>query len=265
MPFTSLNIKLNILPSVTTKDCKHLVIDAGHISIESDLADKAAVREIHMKRNQRYSDDDYKRLESLMYDKLSLKLKDAQVMRDISFPSLVIYSFIPQFVIGNDLQSCREALTADVGDNLHLLERISIDLQVQNSIVPTAYSLARFKISGNLPSLKVNVSDTKYKSLMRLIDVCIPKFDDAEYTAAPVLPPQNRVASGAFQGLFGSKETDYMVSLDEDGGDKTVSRNTPIEPSEGNVDVRVVMSFIGANFNVRVTISGLNCVSMSSN
>jgi vacuolar protein sorting-associated protein 13A/C len=79
-PLHICNVSLNIcLPSVTTKDCKHLVIDAGHISIESDLADKDAVREIHMKRNQQYSDDDYKRLESLMYDKLSLKLKAAQV------------------------------------------------------------------------------------------------------------------------------------------------------------------------------------------
>jgi len=65
--------------SVTTKDCKHLVVDAGHISIESDLADKEAVREIHLKRNQQYSNDDYKRLESLMYDRMSLKLEAAQV------------------------------------------------------------------------------------------------------------------------------------------------------------------------------------------
>jgi len=70
---------LNNVYSVTTKDCKHLVVDAGHISIESDLADKEAVREIHLKRNQQYSNDDYKRLESLMYDRMSLKLEAAQV------------------------------------------------------------------------------------------------------------------------------------------------------------------------------------------
>lgn len=72
--------------SVTTKKCKHLLIDAGHISIESDLADKQAVQEIHQKRNQQYTDDDYKRLESLMYDKLSLKLEAAQV-RKFSIPT----------------------------------------------------------------------------------------------------------------------------------------------------------------------------------
>lgn len=69
---------------MTTKNCKHLFIDAGHISIESDLADKDAVREIHQKRNQQYNDEDYKQLESLMYDKLSLKLEAAQVREKVS-------------------------------------------------------------------------------------------------------------------------------------------------------------------------------------
>lgn len=65
--------------SVTTNDCKHLIIDAGHISIESDLADKKAIRTIRLKRNQKYTDEDYHYLESLMYDKMSLKLDAAQV------------------------------------------------------------------------------------------------------------------------------------------------------------------------------------------
>lgn len=76
-----MSVTLNITYSVTTNDCKHLVIDAGHISIESDLADKDAIRTIHLKRNQKYSDDDYKYLESLMYDKLLLRLEAAQVLK----------------------------------------------------------------------------------------------------------------------------------------------------------------------------------------
>lgn len=77
--FSSIFVQLNSPDSVTTKDCKHLVIDAGHISIESDLVDKEAVHEIHLKRNQQYNEEDYKRLESLMYDKMLLKLEAAQV------------------------------------------------------------------------------------------------------------------------------------------------------------------------------------------
>lgn len=34
---------------------------------------------IHQKRNIKYTDEDFRNLESLMYDKLFLRLKDAQV------------------------------------------------------------------------------------------------------------------------------------------------------------------------------------------
>jgi len=71
---------LLIFCSITTSSCKHLVVDAGHIAVESDLVDKEAIRAIQSKRNQQYNEEDYRQLESLMYDKLSLRLEDAQVI-----------------------------------------------------------------------------------------------------------------------------------------------------------------------------------------
>ncbi|RDB28887.1 Vacuolar protein sorting-associated protein 13 [Hypsizygus marmoreus] len=200
-----MNAPVIIIPeNVSTHDCTHLIIDAGHISIESDLADKGAIRTIHLKRNQQYNEEDYKYLESLMYDKVLLKLDAAQ------------------FIIGNNLQSCLDALQPGSIDSFHLLERINIDLQVHNSIVPSALSLARFKVSGKLPTLQANFSDVKYKSLLRLIDVCIPKFgNDEEDTKRP--PPATRTTSGGFHlasGLFGLPETEYNVDEDGDDGNK---------------------------------------------
>lgn len=49
--------------------------------MESDLVDKDAMRELQAKKNQQYSEADYMRLESLMYDKVMLKLEAAQVIR----------------------------------------------------------------------------------------------------------------------------------------------------------------------------------------
>lgn len=49
--------------------------------MESDLADKDAMRQLQAKKNQQYSEADYRRLESLMYDKMMLKLEAAQVIR----------------------------------------------------------------------------------------------------------------------------------------------------------------------------------------
>lgn len=65
--------------SVSAAKCNHLVLDAGHIAIESNLADKEAIRDVQGKKNRSYSSADFERLESLMYDNFSVKLNDAQV------------------------------------------------------------------------------------------------------------------------------------------------------------------------------------------
>lgn len=57
------------------------MVDAGHIAVGSDLVDKEAIRTIQSKRSQQYSEEDYRQLESLMYDKVSLRLEDAQVIQ----------------------------------------------------------------------------------------------------------------------------------------------------------------------------------------
>ncbi|KAI0068196.1 hypothetical protein BV25DRAFT_1793389 [Artomyces pyxidatus] len=194
-----MNAPIIIIPeSITNHRCTHLVIDAGHIAIESDLADKEAVRQIHLKRNQKYTDDDYTTLESLMYDKFSLRLEAAQ------------------FILGDDLQSCRNALTSQDGDKLHLIERINIELQVQNSIVPSAVNLSRFKISGKLPTLQLNFSDTKYKSIMRLIDVTIPRFgNEPDQTTSAVAGTGYQLSSG----IFSLPGAEYTVDDDTDGSE----------------------------------------------
>ncbi len=117
---------------------------------------------------------------------------------------------------------------------MHLVERINIDLQVENSIVPSALSLARFKVSGSLPTLQMNLSDIKYKSLMRLIDVCIPKFGDDnpadDHTVNFPLHPS----------FFGPNETEYTVEEDGDDDDvESLKEDEFFEASEGLPDVRL--------------------------
>lgn len=74
-------VSFSLDSSITTKKCTHLVIDAGQISIVSELANKKAIQEIQAKRKQQYTDEDYKHLEAMMYDKLLVKLQSAQVSR----------------------------------------------------------------------------------------------------------------------------------------------------------------------------------------
>ena len=80
--------------------------------------------------------------------------------------------------------------------------------------MPSVVNLARFKISGKLPTLQLNFSDLKYKSILRLIDVTIPKFDDVIH---PATDSTAGISSG-YQlpsGLFDLPETEYNVD-DED-------------------------------------------------
>lgn len=164
-------------------------------------------------------------------------------------------------MIGDDIQACRKALTSPERDTLHLLERINMDFEVQNSIVPTAYNLARFKVSGTLPTLQLNMSDIKYRSLMRLIDVCIPHFGDdapkkpqipealkSEFPLSP-LPP-----TFTLPGVFRVKEASYTV-----GDDASIVENQKAEQgdndeefseaSSGDTDV----SFLSTFFICRLT------------
>ncbi|KAG8694260.1 hypothetical protein FRC09_009967, partial [Ceratobasidium sp. 395] len=129
------------------------------------------MREIDAKRKRQYTDDDYSQLESLMYDRFSVKLHAAQLL------------------LGNDLETALAGLnhSQDDAQQLHLLERINLDFAVQNTIVPDAVNLAKLKVSGKLPELKVNLSNQKYKGLMRILDIAIPKFgDDTDMTASQV-------------------------------------------------------------------------------
>jgi len=68
---------------------------------------------------------------------------------------------------------------AGAGDKkLHVVERINLEFGIQITIIPDAPNLPKCKVRGKLPSLRLNFSNTKYKGLMRLVDVAIPKFGD---------------------------------------------------------------------------------------
>ncbi|KAF8591826.1 vacuolar protein sorting-associated protein 13 [Ramaria rubella] len=204
-----------IIPEdITTEQSRHLVVDAGHIAIESDLAAKDARHELDEKLNQTFELEDFKRLESLMYDRFSLKFEAAQ------------------FLLGPDLNSCLRALESQ-GEkgSLHIVERINIELLMQNSILssraklPSVIKVPRIKVSGKLPTLQVNFSDTKYKAMMRFIEIAIPKFKDEPVQSQagliiqplPNRPPAFRLPPS----LFGSdSRAEYpLENTDDDDSD----------------------------------------------
>ena len=240
-----LQAPLIIVPdSVTQQSSICLILDAGHASVTSDLVDKATIRDIQAKRNQQYSDADYKRLEELMYDKFILKLESTQVL------------------IGSTVEGTRAQLDPESpSKNMHLIDRINMNFSIETCIVPKAADLTKFRISGQLPVLHASVSDAKYKSLMKLLDVAIPKFDTAQNdnisgakqvskgSAKDTTPQQSgRARSKSFQ--FSKQERELVLEEDRsDDGNEEFQ-----DSSEGlNKDT----SLQQRNFEFRFTVEKL--------
>lgn len=165
-----LQAPLIIVPvSITTENSTCLLVDAGHIHVNSELVDHSTMKEIQSKQRQSYDEDDLKRLESIMYDKFIVKLTSTQVL------------------IGSSIAETKAHLNVKAGDSrLHVVEQINVDFVVETSILPKAPNLTKLKVSGHLPMLHATVSDSKYKNLMQIIDVAIPKFNkNTELVAEP--------------------------------------------------------------------------------
>ncbi|WFD07777.1 Vacuolar protein sorting-associated protein 13 [Malassezia vespertilionis] len=161
----SLDVKAPIIvipEDVTSRDSLMLVLDAGHIAMRSLLADPETMDAIRAKHNRPYSEQDYRQLEDMMYDRYFIKLEAAQL------------------VLGRGYEANMKSIQQDTPRmDRHLLERINLSFTLQISIVPSAPTLTKCKLSGNLPSLNVHFSDAKYRTLMRIIDASIPRLDKA--------------------------------------------------------------------------------------
>ncbi|KAM7212439.1 putative vacuolar protein sorting-associated protein [Rhypophila decipiens] len=170
-----LQAPLIIVPeSITSKVSTCLIIDAGHISVNSELVDKDTMKDIQSKQKQAYTSDDLKQLESLMYDRFIVKLTSTQVL------------------IGPSIEETKKQLVEkDDKLMLHVVDKINVDFVVETSILPKAPNLTKLKVSGHLPILHATASDAKYKSLMRIIDVAIPKLDqDQPQSPQPTRRPR---------------------------------------------------------------------------
>ncbi|CAK7273224.1 Vacuolar protein sorting-associated protein 13 [Sporothrix epigloea] len=164
-----LQAPLIIVPqTVTSHKSACLILDAGHISVNSELVDKVTLKELQTKQNKAYTSVDFQRLESLMYDRFIVKLTSTQVL------------------IGPSIEETKAQLVSRNEElRMHIVEKINVDFVVAISILPKAPNLTRMKMSGHLPVLHAAVSDTKYKTLMRIIDVAIPRFGDDVVDASP--------------------------------------------------------------------------------
>ena len=183
---------LIIVPEhITEKSTLCLILDAGHVSLNSELVDKERMQELQAKEGKKYSEEDYRALEGLMYDKFLLKLDSTQVL------------------IGPGIEATKAELDAEADpQNMHIIDRINMDFTLETSIVPKAPGITKTRIAGNLPVLHASISDRKYKNLMRLTDVAVPHFDVDDATKEEVVKRPDATKTSANQ----SKRKSFQLS-----------------------------------------------------
>ncbi|KAJ2960621.1 hypothetical protein NQZ79_g4034 [Umbelopsis isabellina] len=143
----------------TRSNTEVIVLDAGHINVESKLAPPDALDALKSKSKEAYNAEDHIQLQSLMYDKFTVQLTQTKAL------------------IGHSVEACLEQIQNPKPENdyLHLVERIDMTFLVEMCILPTTTEMTRFRVSGHLPLLSVSFSDRKYRTLMTIIDLIVPK------------------------------------------------------------------------------------------
>lgn len=192
----TINLKLNlqaplIIIPLDPKSWKSpvAILDAGNINVTSALADKSTIEVF--KEKESYTDNDWAKLNDLMYDRFKLHLQDAQ------------------FLIGPTIKSTMEQLhTKSSASSSVVLDNLDLKFTLGISIMPDATNLARFKMSGEIPDIRVAMNDVQYKTMMKLIDVMIPTSDDTEAETS---------------SLFNTYGSDDAKSLEELDSDESMS------------------------------------------
>lgn len=215
--------KLLFISSLTSQDSPVMIIDSGHINVDSQLADEDVVNDIKSKEIKNYSKQDVKTLEDLMYDKFNLQLSQTKVL------------------IGKNTKDCLQQLSDDTkpsGKDARFIERIDMQFLVEMCILPGSTEFTKFKISGHLPLLSVNISDEKYKILMGIVDFIVPSTDQ-EPPNLNEKPPVHRIGSGSeniISERFWGNRTDGVILSDtesEQTSISSISRSTTPTPNTG--------------------------------
>jgi vacuolar protein sorting-associated protein 13A/C len=233
-----------IIPeSITKESALCMILDAGHVSLNSELVDKSTLQDIHSKRKKQYTEQDYHQLEGLMYDKFHVRLHSTQVL------------------LGPGIEATRSELESKKDDrNMHLIDRINMDFLLELSILPKAPDITRTRVSGTLPILHASMSDKKYKNLMKLLDVAVPKFDKNDSAPAktkasdrPASRDGNMRSKRKSVQLLERKDRPAVIEHDSDSDDGAMES----APRKQTQDQDLPLNIHQRNFEFNFTVEKL--------
>ncbi|CCD24807.1 membrane morphogenesis protein VPS13 NDAI_0D04940 [Naumovozyma dairenensis CBS 421] len=137
------------------------IIDAGHISVASQVVPKNKINELKDMEAEEYERMDANEISRLMYDRFKVSSQDTQV------------------IIGSNLQSLLSSLNdQETLDNLNILKKMSLDIILDTLILGKALQLPKLRLSGHLPKLLLSLNDYQYKMMLQLLDKCVLSLFD---------------------------------------------------------------------------------------
>ena len=235
---------LIIIPEqITSESSLCLILDVGHVSLNSELVDKETLRDIQSKQKTKYSEQDFKQLEGLMYDKFSLKLDSTQLL------------------IGPGIQVTKDQLLSDDDPmTLRIIDRINMDFVLETSIIPKATDITKTRVTGHLPELHASISDKKYKNLMKLVDIAVPKFDTDDLPRQPApasfedeaKAPDDSALGRTRSKSFQAPREDHALDVDESDDEATQATTKDVKHS-----VEETVNLHQRNFEIQFTVDKL--------
>ncbi|KAJ3340069.1 hypothetical protein HDU93_007411 [Gonapodya sp. JEL0774] len=140
--------------SVTEQDTTVVVVDMGHLLVESKPVSSSVKELVKQRQGKMLSESEFQDLQQLIYDKWVLKLSNVQ------------------FLVGHTVKKTLEQLSTSTSDpscKFHFIERIEalVDVDICHF---QEVELPKVKVSARIPDIQVNFSDFKYQRLMFSLD-----------------------------------------------------------------------------------------------
>ena len=238
---------LIIIPeSITKESALCMILDAGHVSLNSELVDKETMNDVQSKQKKQYNEEDFRQLEELMYDKFNLKLDSTQLL------------------LGPGIEATKAQINAEEDPKrLRIVDRINMDFLLETCIMPKNTDLTKTRVSGHMPVLHASISDAKYKNLMKLIDIAIPKFDtdeslDGGRTKAPTkVQPGGSNAKPRAEDVVGRSRSKSLSAPEHELVIEDESENEEDTPTAGETKVAKEINLHQRNFEVKFTVDKL--------
>jgi uncharacterized protein with beta-barrel porin domain len=78
-------------------------------------------------------------------------------------------------LIGKSVSKVLKAKSSQISGVYHVVDHLNAEVRIEACILPNVAGFPRVKIAGALPLMHANLSDTKYKRFMKILDVILPK------------------------------------------------------------------------------------------